>query len=731
MELEGSCASVKAKSDDIKNIIREKTVSEEDIPMKPDARTDRSIDNIRKTLANTIKEKYNISSNTKVEELLKIHGMNRNKLDVVSAVENLILKELNEVSVDDSSNKNEKTIESIYQEALAPYKKIAGYDLLYRKIKELYGKDEAKRLTGEMYDYSIAIADSVHILKPYCFSLDATTILLEGRNFGQLHSKPAKRLSSYISTLCEVIHEMSNHLAGAVGIGTIFIDSAHLLIYKENVSLKKLKTNKKIRKYIENEFQQLVYSVNHTSRNSNESPFTNISVFDREKIKSIIKDPGKARLFESKPQKDNEVETIYKVDHDFVTGEISFGEEYLNYIVEYIMEIQKIYLKLFDAGDPIYGGIPFRFPVTTINLYKAKDENGKFYIKDKEMLDYVVNELDIYRYNLFVSNSLKVASCCRLISDKEFVEDFASSSNSFGGTGLSIGSTRVATINLARIAYECKSKNEYFSILLDRLESAAKILKAHRNLIEDLNKANLQKFIKLGLINLKRMFSTFGIMGEVEAKHIMIKKGLIRNSKNYDFIGDIISFINKQSKSLSTKFNIPFNIEQIPGESMSHRLANADRIIFGKEDYFIDYNIYANQFIPLWEEASLWERLRLDGKYNSMVTGGGIVFCEVGEKITNAQKIKIIEYALNNGCEHFVLNSVYTKCESGHSTLGKYEKCLECGSEKVDYITRVVGFFTPVSSWSAPKVEYDFKRRIRYSKEKINNSANTKQTTVD
>ena len=40
-------------------------------------------------------------------------------------------------------------------------------------MKELYGKDEAQRIMGEMFDYSLSLGDSIKILVPYCWALDA------------------------------------------------------------------------------------------------------------------------------------------------------------------------------------------------------------------------------------------------------------------------------------------------------------------------------------------------------------------------------------------------------------------------------------------------------------------------------------------------------------------------------------------------------------------------------
>ena len=106
-----------------------------------------------------------------------------------------------------------------------------------------------------------------------CWALDASKLVTVGREFGVLKSKPAKRVSSYISMLCETIHQMSNHLAGAIAIGSFFLDLAHLMIYKERRTLNELRTDKRIRKTIENEIQQFIHSINHLSRNGAESPF--------------------------------------------------------------------------------------------------------------------------------------------------------------------------------------------------------------------------------------------------------------------------------------------------------------------------------------------------------------------------------------------------------------------------------------------------------------------------
>jgi ribonucleoside-triphosphate reductase len=374
----------------------------------------------------------------------------------------------------------------------------------------------------------------------------------------------------------------------------------------------------------------------------------------------------------------------------------------MSYIVDYIMEIQKIFIELFDKGDPMLGNAPFRFPVVTINFSKKK-WGDKTVVVDNKLLKYITKK-DIYRYNIFVSEGTKTASCCRLISDSEMLE-LAASSNSFGGSAISLGSHRVITINFNRIALEAKTKEEFYSILDQRILDAGKILKAHKELIINFKDKGLQPFISLGWINMNRMFSTFGMLGIYEGS--ITYKDKFKASG--DVTKDILEYFNKKVGEVGKELKIICNIEQIPAESFASRLAKTDRMIYGDDK--VPYVIYANQFVPLWEEATMWEKMDVDGKYNQLITGGGIVHCTIGEKVTGAQAEKIIKYSVNSGCEHFALNSIYSRCENNHTHFGDLETCPVCEAKIIEKYTRVVGFMTPVSSWGKERRTWEFPKR--------------------
>lgn len=667
-----------------------------------DAGTTRTIKNIREVLVKTLKHKYKIKDKEKLSNvansLLKIHGISEENFDFVNSFSKFMTEKLNDISIDDNSNKNEKSIKGLLKDCELSIDKVIGYDTLYRIMKELYGLDEAKRLSGEMYDYSLGLADSSNILIPYCWALDASKLVTVGRDFGVLPSKPAKRVGSYIAALCETIHQLSSHLAGAIAVGTLFLDVAHILIYKERIPLSELIEDKHTRKKIENEFQQFVHSVNHLSRNGIESPFTNISIFDKEKLAGLIDDENYGWYFpkHTKVLVDNELGgESYKVS----------DEDYKKFVIDYIFELQKIFVDFFDKGDVLNNGLQYRFPVVTINLAKHQEEDGTCSLSEhNELLNYITKK-DIARYNIFTSVGTKVASCCRLLSDKDML-DLAGSVNSFGGSSISLGSHRVVTVNLARLAYECKDYEDYLKRLQERTESAAKILKAHRILLLKLKDLGLHPFMKNGWININRMFSTFGMLGVVEAEQILNK----RFGGNLDYIGDILTNYNNYCKEMGSKYNFIWNIEEIPGESFAVRLANADRLIYDNP-YELD-PLYSNQFVPLWKDATIYDKMIADGKYNQLLTGGGIVHIQINSEITATQARNIINQAVSCGCEHFALNAVYTKClECGHVVKDKTSHCPKCNSKKVDYYTRVVGFFVPVSSWNKVRREWEFGNR--------------------
>lgn len=305
-----------------------------------------------------------------------------------------------------------------------------------------------------------------------------------------------------------------------------------------------------------------------------------------------------------------------------------------------------------------------------------------------------------HTFNLYDDHRV---SNCRLINDNDLFE-LGSQVNSFGGAGLSLGSHRVVTINIRRVALESSSYEDFKNRLRERMEEAGDILKAHKELIKDMIDRKTQPFIDMGWIDLNRMFSTFGIMGYYEASEDFKAK----YDPNFDYISDMIEFMEENSRRISKEKGIVTNIEEIPGESMSSKLANTDRWLFGED--LVPEPLYSNQIVPLWKDATLYEKFKAEGVASKM-SGGGICHYSLGEKLTGAQSRNVIETALRAGCEHFALNPTYSICENDHFVFGKNSVCPTCGGKIVDNLTRTVGFFVRTSNMSKVKREKDYENR--------------------
>lgn len=823
--------------------------------------TQRTINNLRKTCLNRVSSKYkNVDAEKVTDELMRMHGLDPQRFDFLSTVDTIVGNgvHINAISIDDNANKEGKNFGSAVQEAIAPVRKAIGFDYYYRKTKELYGEQEAKRLFGKILDYSIPLSDEGNVYTCYCWSFNASLFVVGGKRFGTYQAPPPESVGEYIGGLSEIVHEFASNLAGALAVGTFFFDIAHLLLINEGTDLRELRSSNWLRKMLTSEYKQFIRSVNNVSRNGIESPFTNISLFDRPKIHNMLDELDWYfpidQLPISKPEsieKEDEIKTYYR---DFLT--------------EYVMELQDLYLDVFDKGDPLRSGAPLTFPVTTLNIAKSEDGSNK--IVDLAFLKDVCNR-EIYRYNIFASKGSKIASCCfrgdqqitaaisadelvfdgstleelyaktyedgkciktirihgekgrvleakviKISYDKPFVaisladgsklvttdnhknayvlsEDFyadiesaevkpglkfytdstisgghgievvevnknvpnmqhvaycleiidkdathftlpngvithncrlindvdmmelASQSNSFGAGGsISLGSDRVITNNTLLAVIAAEDKNDFYRIVAENMEDAAKLLAAHKDLIRDLEKHGTQPFITAGWIDLSRMFGTFGIIGTWETAELYRQKF---NCHDEDVEANLLRFINSQMEAVCKKYGVVGNIEQIPGESMAHRLCNSIKLLFPDCDYMKDRKLISNQLIPLWEEGySIWDRMDNYGRYDRLITGGGILHLTMGEKVTPAQSEKLIRYAVKSNAEHLALNPTICVCSNSHSNVGEYDNCPECGEPIVAEITRIIGYFRPIARWSPVRQQHDAPFRHKYGK---------------
>ncbi len=604
------------------------------------------------------------------QKLLKLAGISRAQLDVPTMIQDYFSQHTGDMSVDPNANVgNSKCPNNFSTEVVKGVSKLAAFHLLWSRLSEEFDEETASELISKIWKGYYYFHDlSGHgVTAPYCFAASTLPLVFNGRPYGQLVSIPPKRASSFISQAIEYTMDLSQEFMGAVALGDLLVNLS-MFCQKDGIDPDKPEGLK----FIRNELQKLVHVVNNKFRTGAQSPFTNISVFDKPQIEGLFKE-----------------------------YEFPDGSKAVNFI-PYIMKVQEIFLDFMAKKDPS-SGLPYRFPIVTVNITTHDHK-----VLDPDFLNMVCKYNTEGLFNCYITEGVgKVASCCRLLNDVKRIRE-RQRSDVFGNGGFNIGSTRVVTINLARLAFESGGPVEFKALLKRAVDETTLLLMIHRKILADLIEAGYLKFFKpLNWISLDMLFSTIGLVGLYEALEQFGEDYKLPSKKGVKKAQELLQFVDSLALKKSEELNVPFNVEQVPAEQASVTLAKADKIFFPTSGY----EMYSNQSIPLWVDVDLITRAQVDGALSKSYSGGCISHLNLGSSVTPEQMKSMIEFAIQTGLDHFALNMVFCRCEQGHTFIGQASVCPKCGGKIVVKETRVVGYMVPVSDWAEARREWEFPKR--------------------
>lgn len=573
-----------------------------------------------------------------------------------------------DVSVDANSNVDEISVVHYNNEIAKPIQRLNAYYLMWKYAKQLFNEDIANEMVEKQFFKRIYIHDfhGFHGI-PYCFNFSLTNLIYDGINFaGQTKSKPANHLSSFIGHVIAFVTYSCNNVLGACGLSDFLICSSFYIekLFEEYKDIPKYQ----LEKLIKQEFQSFIFSVNQPFRSSIQTPFTNISIFDD--------------IF------------LNKLCDEYIFPE---GKKVNKETVKYA---QKLFLNLMNET---LNETPITFPIITACI--ATDKKN---IIDDKFLDFISEQNLNYGFiNIYAGNTSTFSSCCRMRSDSKS-EYF----NSFGSGSTQIGSQNVTTLNLPRLAYISKNEQEFFNKLEEDVILATRINQVKRFIIQKRIDNDNAPLYKLGFMSLNRQYSTCGLTGIYECCEIMGYDILTNDGQN--FVIRLLNLVNTINDKQSKHYNVPINCEQIPGEQSCIKLAKADKLL----GYNKNYIFYSNQFIPLIHEADMLDRIKLQGKFDALCTGGAIQHLNIVDRITSKEYMKkIIKLAIENGVIYHAINYNLQSCKNNHLTVGKKEYCPVCEEKIVENRTRIVGYLTNVKLWNDVRREKDYKNRKWYNAE--------------
>lgn len=619
------------------------------------------------TAFNRMQEKYG-------EEFSKLNGFADEQLSYTDFIDNFIDSEtVADASVDGNANVGNKDMRTLMNEMPKPHRKLLAYNKIYYELNKKYGFKTANEWLEKEWTKALYMHDAdTSTFIPYCFAYDLKDLAEKGLFFlNNFNAEPPKHLSTFIDFVKEFISFNSNRTSGACGLPNLI----PYIYYFWKKDCEEGYATKSPDYYARQQIQRFVYAINQPYvRDGMQSAFTNVSVFDGPYLEALF---GGAK---------------------FPDGSYMIDE------LDEIKEFQKLFM---EETSEIRSHNMMTFPVLTISLLR---ENGKF--ADEEFAQWgIKHNMKWADSNLFIDKSVtSLSNCCRLKSNIDDLGYF----NSIGGTALKVGSVKVSTVNLARLALENSTEQDYLIALKELVELDCKVLDVVRHIIErNVEKGLLPNFSK-GLIDFEHLYSTVGVIGVYET---MKSFGYVTEDEfgNTYYTDDAMKFgekifkvIHQTKDQFALDKNYKINLEQVPGETAANKMLQADVLLY-PETVIDDLPLYGNQFIPLGIKTTIQERVRIASTFDSYCNGGSIAHINIESPFDTFEKAwKLTEWIADQGLTYFAFNIKIQACKYNHAFFG--DICPECGGPVETEYTRVVGFYVPISTWSKQRKE-EFKMR--------------------
>lgn len=613
---------------------------------------------------------YNKMQNDYGEEMAKINGFSAGQLSYTDFIDNFIDSDtVADASVDGNANVGQKDIVTLINEMPKPHQKLLAFNKIHYEINKKYGFKVANdwlrnEWDGHLYLHDANTSTFVH----YCFAYDLKDLAEKGLFFIEnFNAEPPQHLETFVDFVKEFVSWTCNRSSGAVGLPNL-IPYMYYFWKKDCAENLYVDNNRAARQQI----QRLIYALNQPFlRGGIQSAFTNTSIFDRPYLEALFG------------------------GSEFPDGSFMIDE------IDGIMEFQKVFL---ETMAKIRSKNMMTFPVNSISLLRV---NGKFV--DEDFARYACqHNMKWNDSNLFIDDSVtSLSNCCRLKSNIEDLGYF----NSIGGTALKVGSVKVSTINLARLALENKTEDEYLTALKEMVILNLQALDCVRGIIKrNVDKGLLRNF-SLGIVDFEHLYNTIGFIGIYETMKTFgyIRKDELGNTyytqEAENFGKQIFEVIHNTKAEFAKTVDYQINCEQIPGETAAAKLMKKD-LFFYPEETVTDLPLYGNQFIPLGIKTTLKERIRIASMFDKFCNGGSILHVNIEAPFVNFdQAWDMLNYIADQGVTYFAFNTKIQSCKNNHAFFGNV--CPECGCPVETEYTRVVGFYTPIKTYSKErKAEY-------------------------
>jgi len=303
------------------------------------------------------------------------------------------------------------------------------------------------------------------------------------------------------------------------------------------------------------------------------------------------------------------------------------------------------------------------------------------------------------------------------------------------GPEISAGRGNIApvTLNLPRIALECRGRQDLFFVQLDRiLRTAARQLLHRFEVLSRLRARDLpflmgQKlYLDADKLNpgdsirdvIKHGTLAIGFIGLAETLHALIGKHHGEDNEALELGLKIVEHMRRRTDSYAEEYDLNFVLVATPAEGLAGRFVAMDQERYGTIPGVTDREYYSNSFhIPVYYTMSLFDKLAAEGRFHKLCNAGHITYTELeAPPVHNLEAVESIIRAMAAADVGYGgINYPLDECRNCSYSGVFNQKCPECESPDIRRIRRITGYLSTDERFNEAKYKELTDRRVHFA----------------
>jgi len=292
------------------------------------------------------------------------------------------------------------------------------------------------------------------------------------------------------------------------------------------------------------------------------------------------------------------------------------------------------------------------------------------------------------------------------------------------GAEVSAGRGNIApvTLNLPRLALECRGRQDIFFVQLDRLLRLAARQLLHRFEVLSRLKVRDLPFLmgqklyldsdKLGPDDsigevIKHGTLAIGFIGLAETVYLLTGRHHGEDDQALALALKIVEHIRKRIDSYADEYDLNFALVATPAEGLAGRFVTMDRERYGTIPGATDKEYYSNSFhIPVYYTMSIFEKIKAEGCFHRYCNAGHITYTELeAPPDHNIEALdRIIRQMAESDVGYGGINYPLDECRICFHSGVFNSSCPRCGSDQIRHIRRITGYLSTDERFNEAKL---------------------------